>query len=306
MFGPVAVISAAYVIAFPRTSTADSEVRFSSEEIRSSALQHPSADDLGLLCAQASKNLKQLLPQDFHFVVRPPFVLAGDISVARLQALHDGIIAPVSRALQATYFVRRPNQPIRIVICATEARFRQLAREWDGHRDGGYHGYYQRDKRRVLLDLAAGNGSLAHELTHALSQSDCEDLPEWFDEGLAALHEDATFSAGEKGLIGLPNWRCRITLQALKSRELPSLHDLTKPAEFRAGNVELRYAAARSVCLFLQERRLLAAYYKGLRGRDRSDVSGLETLCRILQVADVAAVERQFHGWVKQTVKPAG
>lgn len=302
--GPIAVISAAYVVAFPRAFTAEVSPLAAPLNKTVSPDRASVATDLPGRCEQAAEGLKQKLAPEFHLVVRPPFVLAGDIPALKLRQLHDEIVAPVSRALRSTYFKRAPNQPITIVICATEARFRQLAQEWDGHLDGGYHGYYQRDKRRVLLDLGAGNGSLAHELTHALTQSDCEDLPEWFDEGLAALHEDATFSARENGLIGLPNWRCRITQQALKTSQLPSSAELTRPREFRTGNVELRYAMSRSLCLFLQDERLLAKFYKDLRERNPDDISGIQTLCRVLNVDGAVQFDRRFHQWLRNTMKP--
>jgi hypothetical protein len=303
-FGPLAVIAAAYVIAFPRAGTAEISSVPVTKPGKSQPDQSIPLDKLQRLCSTAAGGLKRQLPANFQLVVRAPFVLAGDMPTARLVRLHDEIIAPVSRALQMTYFEHKPNQPIKIVVCATEERFHQLARDWDGHHDGAYHGYYQRDKRRILLDLGVGNGSLAHELTHALTQCDCEDLPEWFDEGLAALHEDAAFSVLEKGLVGLPNWRCRITQQAFQSGQLLSFDDFVRPMEFRTGNVEIRYAMARSVCLFLQEQRLLAKFYKELRVRDQRDVSGSGTLCRVLQVDDISEAERRFQQWLQGTLKP--
>jgi hypothetical protein len=302
--GPVAVIAAAYVIAFPHISTA--EVGPSNHSLAKSTLPHgpPRGNELGRLCQVAQESLKQQLPSNFQIIVRPPFILAGDLPVMRIKKLHDDVIAPVARALQATYFEHPPKQPITIVICSTEVQFRELARVWDGHLDGGYHGYYQRNKRRILLDLEAGNGSLAHELTHALSQSDCEDLPEWFDEGLAALHEDAAFSTQQKCLIGSKNWRCRVTEQALKAGQLPNLAQLTQPAKFRTGDVNIRYAMARSVCLFLQDRGLLARFYKDLRNSEQRDPTGLKSLCEVLKVSDVATADEQFHLWVRRAVKP--
>jgi hypothetical protein len=184
-------------------------------------------------------------------------------------------------------------------VCSTEELFRKLAAEWDGHLDAGYHGYYQRNKRRILLDLEAGNGSLAHELTHALTQSDCESLPEWFDEGLGALHEEASYAAGGTRLVGLPNWRCRLTQQAARTKKLPSFSTLANPQTYRIGDVGLNYAMSRSVCLFLQDQQLLATYYKALRKRPRSDVSGLVTLCKVLGVDNEAQAHRQFAAWVR-------
>jgi len=284
----------AYVVAFPRTSPAELHSTTLKNVPVTSSEQQTESGRTSQPYQQTAAALKRMLPQTFHFLIHPPFVMTGDLPLNRLQALHSQIVDPVSRALQSTYFQHTPKQPISIVICSTEAEFRRLAREWDGHTEAGYHGYYQRDKRRILLDLQAGYGSLAHELTHALTQADCEHLPEWFDEGLGALHEDATLTANNKGLIGLPNWRCRVTQQALQSGQLPSLLDLTEPNRFRTGHVEVRYAMARSLCLFLQDERLLVPFYKALRKRPQDDLSGLKTLCQILHVADVNAAEERL------------
>lgn len=301
--GPVGVVAAAYAVTFPRPSTAGvvTPVVYS-DTVR--PLGSATRGELARSCDRSAKSLKSSLPPKFHLVVRSPFIVAGDLPEMRLKRLHDDVIAPVARALRVTYFDHSPDHPISVVICSTEIQFRELAQQWDGHNDRGYHGYYQRDKRRILLDLEAGNGSLAHELTHALSQCDFEAMPEWFDEGLAALHEDATFSKPHNCLMGSKNWRCLVTDQALRSGQLPSFTELTRPSGFRAGDVNIRYATARSVCLFLQDRGLLAKFYKALRQEGVRDPTGIETLCRALKVSDVTAVDDQFHGWLRQSAKP--
>lgn len=251
-------------------------------------------------CQAAAGRLRDNLPAGFAIATQPPFVIAGDLPKGQLEQIRTNVIGPVSRALQGTYFTNPPQYPISIVICSTEEIFRQLAQEWDGHLDAGYHGYYQRDKRRILLDLEAGNGSLAHELTHALSHADCPQLPEWFDEGLGALHEEAKYSPDGQRLIGLPNWRCSLTRRASQAGKLPALHKLADPAKFRSGDVGLNYAVSRSICLFLQDRQVLTDYYQALKSRTGSDPHGLRTLCRVLRVKDELQFERQFAAWIKR------
>lgn len=191
-----------------------------------------------------------------------------------------------------------------IVVCSTEARFRSLANRWDGHLAAGYHGYYQRNKRRVLLDLEAGNGSLAHELTHALTHCDCEHLPEWFDEGLGALHEEAEFQDQGHQLVGLPNWRCHITQQALLRRRLPSLRELTDPIQFRTGDVAVNYAMSRSFCLFLQDRNVLIQAYRNLRARPSDDIYGLISLRKTLGLKNTDQMDTVFRRWLTKQSPP--
>ena len=297
--GPFAIITVAYWVAAPTSSAAVSTV--TNAPVRRIPAEHArgAPQDMPARCQASADRLRQVLPDGFEIVIRAPFLIAGDLSPSKLQKVHSDVIGPVTRALRETYFQTAPQDPITIVICSTEDLFRQLAKDWDGHLEAGYHGYYQRDKRRILLDLEAGNGSLAHELTHALSHADCENLPEWFDEGLGALHEEAAYTRNGQGLIGLPNWRCKLTRQAAQSGQLPALEVLTDSTLFRSGDVGLNYAMARSICLYLQDRQVLQKYYQELRTRWPSDREGVGTLCRVLGAKNPTQVERQFAAWVK-------
>lgn len=299
--GPFAVLVIAYLAAAPQSSRATT--RHEQATVRQPAIPptETGPQPIAERCRIAAEQLRRVAPADFEIVIRSPFLIAGDLPKSHLQGLHADVIAPVARALNATYFERTPQQPITIVVCSTEALFQRLAGSWDGHLDPGYHGYYQRDKHRILLDLEAGNGSLAHELTHALSQADCEHLPEWFDEGLGALHEEATYGTGGQRLVGLPNWRCRLTQQAVRRGKLPSLVELADPQTFRSGDVGLNYALSRSWCLFLQDRDVLTQYYKALRTRPRADTHGLATLCQVLKVKNEAQAQKQFLAWVQKS-----
>ena len=299
--GPIAIITFAYWVAAPPSPAAEiSVVTTAPTRPLPAQRERGTFQDMAVRCQVSAQRLQQVLPADFQIVIRAPFLIAGDLSPTKLQQVHSEVIGPVARALRATYFLSSPHEPITIVICSTEVLFRRLAKDWDGQLEAGYHGYYRRDKRRILLDLEAGNGSLAHELTHALSHADCEELPEWFDEGLGALHEEAAFAANGQRLIGLPNWRCTLTRQAAQSGQLPTLHSLTNPTTFRSADVGLNYAVARSFCLFLQERQVLKKYYQELRNRSVTDAEGITTLCRVLEMKTVSQVERQFATWVKR------
>lgn len=298
--GPFAIMTVAYWVAAPPSSAAVVSPLSATARKSSHTQDRDVPKDLTARCQASAARLRQILPADFQIVIRAPFLIAGDLPESTLQKVHSDVIGPVARALRETYFETSPKLPITIVICSTEDLFRQLAKDWDGHLEAGYHGYYQRDKRRILLDLEAGNGSLAHELTHALSHADCEELPEWFDEGLGALHEEAAYTAKGQRLFGLPNWRCKLTKQAASSGQLPTLDALTDPTTFRSGDVGLNYAVARSLCLFLQDRQVLQKYYQELKTRWPSDQHGVSTLCRVLGVKSASQVERQFTAWVKR------
>ncbi len=62
------------------------------------------------------------------------------------------------------------------------------------------YGYYKPQLRTLALNLATGGGTLTHELTHALVDFDFPEVPAWFNEGLASLHEQCRFRSDPRAL----------------------------------------------------------------------------------------------------------
>ena len=135
--GPFAVIAVAYWLAAPQTTQgmlrAAPQPGLLPPERGSATPRHT----LAAQCQATATRLETILPAKFDIVIRAPFVIAGDLSRSRLQALHAAVIAPVARALDATYFERPPKHTITIVVCSTEDLFRQLATDWDGQLETG-------------------------------------------------------------------------------------------------------------------------------------------------------------------------
>ena len=117
--------------------------------------------------------------------------------------------------------------------------YRRHAKRLDGRENANYHGYYQRTDRRIVLNISTGNGTLAHELTHALAHFDFPNMPEWFDEGLAALHEESEFSSDGSRLIGQSNWRSHFLVNALDRNRLPPLESLITARNVHTGSEAL-------------------------------------------------------------------
>jgi len=82
------------------------------------------------------------------------------------------------------------------------------------------YGYYKPNRRTLVMNIATGGGTLVHELTHALIDFDFPDVPPWFNEGLASLHEQCRFREDGSGIDGLENWRLP-ALQKAKVSPLP-------------------------------------------------------------------------------------
>lgn len=307
VLGPIGIIVAAHAIAMPNWSEALSVSEpLASGLAAATTLSPDSAESLSESCERVGKRLEERLGNSFEVVVHPPFVIAGDRSADQLEAYYRDIIQPVARALWTSYFDRQPDQPISIVLLSDEQAFRQQARNLDSREGGAYYGYFLREDRRLVVNLSTGDGTLAHELTHALSLYDFPDMPEWFDEGLAALHEESDFSEDGLQLKGLHNWRLTLLREALQRKHAPSLVWLVRNHSFRGEGEGLNYALVRYFCMYLQHRDLLTHFYRKFRSNVARDPEGLQTLMALLDVESAADIERDFYKWLLEIAPRAG
>ena len=251
--GPIVLVAACYLLTAPSKENVTDQV---------SAAGWTETDDdvssdipLGLRCEAVAAELRSQLFADWPVLVREPFVLAGDLTRPELEQSYERTIVPTARALAATYFHQPPRGPIVIVLCSSDEKFRECHERLGEPDRSQYSGIYVRRHRRIVVNAASGDGTLAHELTHALAHADFPRMPEWFDEGLAALHEECEFSADGLRLIGTANWRDAVAINALNRGELRLLEDIASKRFGSAGRANLDYAQVRTLCLFLQERR---------------------------------------------------
>lgn len=281
-----------------------------------------SAESLAAECRQRAALLPQQLAQPIQTIVRPPFVLAGDLPEAELQAKYEATIQPVCQALVATYFRRQPQQPVLVLMLTTEAAYRGAAEHLFFDRDVSRYGYYKPGRQAVLVSLAAGDGPLFHELTHVLMDADFPDAPPWLQEGLATLHEAVELSAGPRnassagpaspdvanfslagcpvpGLTPLPNWRGTVLRRAVAEDRLPALEAFLAQASFRGSREALDYAYARGLCLFLHQRGILPRVYAALRERVDVDPTGRRTLLDLCAASDWNSLDAEFRAWLE-------
>jgi hypothetical protein len=300
--GPVIIIAVAYMVSFTKPSQAERvhAARLSAAGDRFAHERALREQSLLKQCGHTADALSPNLPANCRIVLRPPFVIAGDCDEDVLERAYRETILPISNALWRTYFDHRPIVPITMVLLSNDEAYHDVARRLDGNTVRSYDGYYQRSGRRMVLNISTGTGTLAHELCHALAEFDCPEMPEWFDEGLASLHEETTFTDDGLQLVGLANWRLRLLPAAIQTGELPTVQQLLTRQAFRSHGEGLSYAHAQALCLYLQDRGLLAAYYRKLKSNVRNDPRGVKTLCELLGHSDCEPLEREFVQWVKQ------
>lgn len=304
ILGPIVLIAGFYLLAFSGTQegrASSGAVRLSAPEVFNTSPQIKTAlpeTHLQEKCESQAILLQQRISIPTNRFVREPYILIGDYETETLDALYHKIILPTQRALNISYFDHQPDSPISIVVLSNQERYQRVASDLDQRKVGSYYGYFQSNEMRIVLNLTTGSGTLGHELTHALAQIDYPDMPEWFDEGLASLHEQSEFSEEGDQLVGVSNWRVQLLLTALDRDQLPGITSLVKQSNISHQQEALTYAYARYFCIYLQEKKLLSAFYRKLRTNQQSDKTGMQTLEQILNVNDLSEVDFDFQKWL--------
>ena len=193
-------------------------------------------------CQRTREVLMRRLGTRFSSIVHPPFVILGDIETARLERHYRETISRAARAMAISYFDTPPDEPISIVLLSGDEMYESCVERLDGERRGAFAGYYQRNDHRIVVNLSTGDGTIAHELAHALGHFDFPAMPEWFDEGLASLHEEARFSKDHLRIVGIPNcagvtwsppWRTGRSALSSHSSRPPACARMSRPSTMR-------------------------------------------------------------------------
>ncbi|WP_298864861.1 hypothetical protein [uncultured Gimesia sp.] len=306
ILGPLVLMTGFYLLTFSRVQ----EGKASSNVVQLSApemFNNPTlikatepSTSLQLKCESQAEALQERISLHINVLVKAPYILMGDYETETLEALHQKTILPIQHALSISYFDTQPDQPITIITLSNRERYQRVAYELDQRKTGSYYGYFQSDEMRIVLNLATGSGTLGHELTHALAQIDFPEMPEWFDEGLASLHEQCEFSEEGDQLLGTSNWRAQLLLTALDRELLPELNSLVQQTRISKKQEALTYAYARYFCLYLQQKKLLSPFYRKLRTNQKSDQTGVRTLQQLLNVDHLSEVDADFQKWLSE------
>jgi len=255
-------------------------------------------------CRDAAATLEPQLDPTFSVLVDPPFVVAGNMRTTDLAAhMEHSVLRPAAAMWQA-YFTHQPDQPITVLLLTDRGvrpgedknpgyAYRTWSQKLFGEQAANSYGYYEPDRRTLIMNIDTGSGTLTHELTHALIVYDFPDPPDWFNEALATLHEQCRVE--ENGLVGLPNWRLPALQQAMADGALRPLADLVTKNDFRTNQEGLNYAQARYFAMYLQHRNKLREFYSYYRGHRDNPVAAIEHVLG----KSMDDVEKTFLAWVK-------
>jgi hypothetical protein len=250
-------------------------------------------------CRRSAEELRERLGAECRLIVRPPFVLAGDFDEKELAHCHRDLVQPGVRAMQASYFDARPTEAVTVLLFRDAGSYERYSQQLFGQGRLSPYGYYKPNRRTVIVNRALGDGTLLHELTHALIDFDFSEIPTWLNEGLASLHEACRFRQSEQGpwLEGMINWRLPALQAVIRQGRLRPIADLIMEPDFRGRLEGANYAQARYLCMYLQERGLLAEYYRAFREHRLDDPRGLKTLEEVLGPVGWRSIDRDFQRW---------
>lgn len=252
---------------------------------------------LGKACERKAAAMAERLGQECAAIARAPFAIAGDLSEEELAQWHDRTIGPASRAMAHAYFDAPPTEPITVLLFRGEDSYNHYAKQLFGEEGISVYGYYKPGQRTLVMNIGTGGGTLVHELTHALVDVDFSEIPDWFNEGLASLHEQCRIRSDETGIDGLENWRLPGLQQAIRRQQLGSLRDLIEGDDFRGPNVGLNYAQARYFCLYMQRQGVLENFYEKFRDHRQTDPQGAATVREVFSDLAWEELDADFRAW---------
>jgi hypothetical protein len=170
------------------------------------------------------------------------------------------------------------------------------------------------DSSVVTLAPALGLGTAQHELFHLLARVDFGDIPQWFDEGIAAVYE-VSRRCGDS-YYGVTNWRAKVMKDFgaadVRTLVLATWYPFDEPAEHggegpspSARRYAQDMATARYFAIYLQEKRQLGAVFAGLRDRDPASTgdpgeAAVALLERVLE-KPMPAIQQDFEAWYQKS-----
>lgn len=261
-------------------------------------------ETLEAACRRQGKQIAARLGTPCRHIVRVPFVIAGDLPSETLDRWYERTIDPAARALWENYFDTRPNEPIVVLLFNGTESYDYYSHALYGDAGISIFGYYKPQQRTLVMNISTGGGTLLHELTHALADFDFPEIPDWFNEGLASLHEQARLTDDPPRIEGLHNWRLPVLRDAIERDRLRTLEELTAGEDFRGTDEGVNYAQARYFCLYMQQQGLLRDYYRMFHASRSQDPTGTATVLEAFNGQSWEQLDAGFRQWVVELETP--
>lgn len=249
--------------------------------------------------AQHLLKLNPTLPEGMHVVIEAPFVVIGDEEPEVVGRRARETVRWAVERLKKQYFAKDPNDVIDIWLLGGTASYEEQCERLTGRKPTTPFGFYSPTEKVLVMNISTGGGTLVHEIVHPFIHSNFPDCPSWFNEGLASLYEQSASDRNNR-IIGLTNWRLAGLQRAIKAGTVPSFETLcsTTTNEFYHEDPGTNYSQARYLCFYLQERGLLRKFYHEFVRNVEKDLTGFETLKRVLAVDDMSAFQKDWEAEV--------
>jgi len=225
------------------------------------------------------------LPDGFSVIKYKYFVVFSDLDEKLTYQLITNDINNTIEAMKNNYAETLPDNITPIILFQDYERYKNyvLANYDIPEHDISPYGFYKISKNVIVIRYVSWKGSIMHEITHRFLRSDFPDIPSWFDEGFAALHEKSTYKNG--GLKGEFSWRIISIRRAFDENKYTGLKTLmeTNDEELYGPRSTFYYAQARYLLMHLQEKGLLKDYYVLFKSTYKKDETGITQLEKVLK-----------------------
>jgi len=253
--------------------------------------------------AEHVRKLRAKIPAGggFTVVIQKPFVVVGDESSSRVRMRAERTVKWAVDLLKKDYFKKDPDDILDIWLFRDRASYLRYTREFFNDTPTTPFGYYSREHKALIMNIATGGGTLVHEIVHPFVASNFPKCPAWFNEGLGSLYEQSAERRGK--IVGLTNWRLKGLKKAIMAGDVPSFRTLTHTTtyEFYRRDPGTNYGQTRYLCYYLQEHGLLRKFCRAFVANHKADPAGYETLKKILGVSsekEMSAFKKRWEAYV--------
>lgn len=240
------------------------------------------------------------LPEGFSVVKFKYFVVFSNLDEKLTYQLITNDIDNTINAMTKSYVTTLPVNVTPMILFKDYEVYKDfvLANYDIPEHDISPYGFYKISKNVICIRYVSWKGSIMHEITHRFLRSDFPEIPSWFDEGFAALHEKSTFRDGH--LSGDFSWRIISIRRYLDEDKYTGLRTLmeTSDEELYGLKSTFYYAQARYLLMYLQSKGKLNEYYTSFKTTHKKDETGISQLEKVLKKS-LKEIDEDYLEYVK-------